>query len=91
MEVISFKYIPESQTIFTDFLTAATIVNSDDKDYDRDDCTQFKTMSINTLRRKLCDKGLDIDGTREMVVTALEGSYAKCGEKRKREDETVDN
>ena len=72
-------------------MTAATIVNSDDKDYDRDDCTQFKTMSINTLRRKLCDKGLDIDGTREMVATALEENYAKSVEKRKREDETVGN
>ena len=47
-------------------------------------------MPINTLRRKLCDNGLDIDVTRAMLVTALEGSSAKSGEKRKRDDDTGD-
>ena len=76
----------------TDFLTAATMGKSDDKDYDRDDPTKFKTMPINTLRRKLCDKDPDIDGTRGMVITALEGSYVKSGGKQKRDDnDTADN
>ena len=65
---ISFKDIPESQTRYVHrlFQPAVTMGKSDDKDYDGDDLTKFKTMSINTLRRKLCDKGLDIDGTRAM-------------------------
>ena len=53
--------------MFTNFLTAVTMGKSDDKyyDYDGDYPTKskFKTMSINMLRRKKCDK-VDIDGTR---------------------------
>ena len=55
---------------------------SDDKDYDSDDPLKFKTMPTNILRRN-CDEGLDIDGTRKMLVTALEGSYPKSGEKQR--------
>ena len=35
-------------------------------------------------------KGLGIDGIREMLITALEGRYAKSREKQNRDDETVD-
>ena len=51
-------------------------------------------MCINVLRRKLSERGLEIDGTREMLVASLEESYAKAkssGEKRKRDEETDAN
>eukprot|EP00571_Detonula_confervacea_P009859 CAMPEP_0172301364 /NCGR_PEP_ID=MMETSP1058-20130122/3270_1 /TAXON_ID=83371 /ORGANISM="Detonula confervacea, Strain CCMP 353" /LENGTH=350 /DNA_ID=CAMNT_0013011447 /DNA_START=350 /DNA_END=1402 /DNA_ORIENTATION=+ len=87
---LSFKDAPESATMFQDFMTAVAMGKSDDKDYDGDDPIKFKTMSVNALRRKLSDKGLDIDGTREMMIAALEGSYAKTRKKRKRdENDTV--
>ena len=49
-----------SQTIFTDFLFLAAVAmgKSDNTKYDGGIARKFKTMLINTLRRKNCDKGL---------------------------------
>ncbi len=60
--------------MFTDPITQCfgdqAMGKSDDKDYDGYD--------LNTLRRKLSDRGLDVDGTREMLVSSiLEKNYAK--------------
>ena len=35
----------------------------------------FKTMSVVNLRKKLDERGLDVDGTHEMLVDSLERSY----------------
>ena len=32
----------------------------------------FSTMRVNTMRKMLHDKGLDIDGSREMMIARLE-------------------
>ena len=72
-------------------MTAVALGKNSNKDYDGDDPTKVKTMSINVLRRKLSERGLEIDGTREMLVASLEESYAKAksrGDKRKRDEET---
>ena len=87
---ISFTDIPESQTMFTDFLAAVAMGKNDSKDYGGDDPTKFKTMSINALRRKLSEKGLGIDGTREMLVTVLEQSCAQSSRKTKRKRDDTD-
>ena len=76
----------QSATLFRDFMTAVAMEKSDDKGYDGDDPAKFKVMSVNVLRRKLSDRGLSIDGTREMMIAGLEQSYAKSGEKRKRDE-----
>mmetsp|Transcript_22434 Transcript_22434/g.46874 ORF Transcript_22434/g.46874 Transcript_22434/m.46874 type:complete len:487 (+) Transcript_22434:378-1838(+) len=73
------------QTMFHDFLAAMAMGkrNVDVKDYYYDcddDPSKLKMMSIDTLRRKLSDRGLDnIDGTREMLVSTLLESYANSG------------
>jgi speckle-type POZ protein len=41
---------------------------ADDSDEQRD----YKRMCISTLRRKLEDKGLDVDGSREMLISRIE-------------------
>ncbi|KAL7555247.1 hypothetical protein ACHAWF_018905 [Thalassiosira exigua] len=89
---ISFKDAPASSTLFHDFMTAvASMGKKEDKYYDGDDPTKFKTMSVDTLRRKLDGRGLDIDGTHEMMVTALEQSYADGGKKRSRDENSCPN
>jgi len=85
MAKLSFKDAPESATMFNDFMAAVALGKSKDKNYDGDDTTKFKCMSVNSLRRKLSERGLNIDGTREMMIAALELSYAKSGDKRKRD------
>ena len=85
MAKLSFKDAPESATMFNDFMAAVALGKSKDKDYDGDDTTKFKSMSVNALRRKLSERELNIDGTREMMIAALELSYAKSGDKRKRD------
>ena len=87
---ISLKDAPQSATLFHDVMTAVALGKNKNKDYDGDDPTKVKTMCINVLRRKLSERGLEIYGTREMLVASLEESYAKAkssGEKRKRDEE----
>lgn len=72
--------------MFHDFLTAMTMGKNENKDCNGDDPTKFKTMSVNILRRKLSDRGLDVDGTREMMVAALDESCQKVGRKRRRDE-----
>ena len=87
---ISLKDAPQSATLFHDVMTAVALGKNKNKDYDGDDPKKVKTMCINVLRRKLSERGLEIDGTREMLVASLEESYAKAkssGEKRKRDEE----
>jgi len=91
LDKLDLKDTPESSTLFRDFMTAVALGKNKNKDYDGDDPTKVKTMCINVLRRKLSERGLEIDGTREMLVASLEESYAKAkssGEKRKRDEET---
>lgn len=71
----SARELPQSQDMLGDILTAIAQANAEDKDYDGDDATKLKTMPINTLRRKLHARGLGVEGTREMLVTAVENSF----------------
>ena len=54
-----------------------------DKDYDGETTLQNSRPCPSTL----CDKCLDIDGIREILITALEGCYAKSGYMQKHYDE----
>mmetsp|Transcript_21739 Transcript_21739/g.34149 ORF Transcript_21739/g.34149 Transcript_21739/m.34149 type:complete len:80 (+) Transcript_21739:2-241(+) len=61
---VSFEDVPGS--MMTDLLTAVTRGKKKDdgpRDYD--------TMRVSTLRKKLHEKGLDIDGSREMMIGRL--------------------
>ena len=51
----------------------------------------YKRMSVATLRQKLDDKGLDVDGSKEMLVARLEDgdaeAQAEAGTEAESEDE----
>ncbi len=64
------KMLECSQTMFYDFLAAIAMGKSDDKDYDGDDPSKFRTMSVNTLRKELSEVGAGLHAL-------LEGSYAE--------------
>eukprot|EP00581_Thalassiosira_minuscula_P009629 CAMPEP_0183706746 /NCGR_PEP_ID=MMETSP0737-20130205/3501_1 /TAXON_ID=385413 /ORGANISM="Thalassiosira miniscula, Strain CCMP1093" /LENGTH=368 /DNA_ID=CAMNT_0025934241 /DNA_START=164 /DNA_END=1270 /DNA_ORIENTATION=+ len=66
--------VPQSESMLTDFLTAS----ARKKRQERNDY-QLKTMSINSLRRNLDRRGLDVDGTREILVSTLQGCYSAEG------------
>jgi hypothetical protein len=71
---VSFKEVPGD--IYKDLLAAVSRVledsdedNSDDEaEEEKDD---YASMGIGVLRRKLHEKGLDIDGSRDTLITAL--------------------
>ena len=60
---VSFKNAPG--TMMTDLLTAVTRGKGSDGSLDYD------TMRVSTLRKKLHEKGLDIDGSRETMISLL--------------------
>ena len=61
----------QSESMVTDLLTALAKSRSAGG-FDG----YFKTMSVVNLRRKLDERGLDVDGTHEMLVDSLERSYS---------------
>ena len=58
-----------SESMITDLLTALA------KSKGKLDYGFFKTMSVANLREMLDERGLDVDGTYEMLVDSLERSY----------------
>ena len=58
----------QSESMITDLLTALAKSKAGLDGY-------FKTMSVVNLRKKLDERGLDVDGTHEMLVDSLERSY----------------
>mmetsp|Transcript_15833 Transcript_15833/g.38052 ORF Transcript_15833/g.38052 Transcript_15833/m.38052 type:complete len:417 (+) Transcript_15833:65-1315(+) len=63
---VSFDDVPGS--VVSDLLTATARRNNSDSDINVSD----KTMRVSALRKKLHEKGLDIDGSRETMVALLE-------------------
>ena len=83
-KVSSLEYVPESSTMFTDLLAAMARGDDFDDSDDEESVDPMDTMRVGELRRKLNKKGLDIDGSREALVSRLkEHSKAATG-KRKR-------
>ena len=68
---ISFNNVPGS--VVTDILTAVTREKNKVANVESTG-SQLTTMRVSELRRKLDDKGLDVDGSREAMITALQES-----------------
>eukprot|EP00578_Thalassiosira_sp_NH16_P019368 CAMPEP_0181082578 /NCGR_PEP_ID=MMETSP1071-20121207/3696_1 /TAXON_ID=35127 /ORGANISM="Thalassiosira sp., Strain NH16" /LENGTH=337 /DNA_ID=CAMNT_0023164173 /DNA_START=43 /DNA_END=1053 /DNA_ORIENTATION=+ len=66
LDRLSNQDVPQSESMLIDFLTALSMKKCNGEAY------EFKTMSVNRLRRKLEQEGLGVDGTREMLVHSLE-------------------
>jgi hypothetical protein len=43
-------------------------------DHDNNCVTHFNSMRISELRQKVHEKGLDVDGSREMLIASLKGN-----------------
>ena len=75
LEKVSLKDVPGG--VFADLLPAMTreknkatsVESTGDK---------FTTMRVSELRRKLDEKGLDVDGSREAMIAALQESKSEC-------------
>ena len=69
-----FAQVKESPALLTELLLLASKKRpaSSDSDGERD----FKRMRVSTLRRKLDGKGLDVDGSKEMLVSRLAAADA---------------
>ena len=69
LEKVSMKDIPGG--MFADMLAAVArggkkkVINKGGKE------DQFSTMRISDLRRKVHERGLDVDGSREMLIATL--------------------
>jgi len=74
MDSKGFEQVKESPAIMAELMSVALGVNkkrcfaSSGADSSRD----FKRMRVAALRQKLDDRGLDVDGSKEMLVTRLE-------------------
>eukprot|EP00571_Detonula_confervacea_P010412 CAMPEP_0172303502 /NCGR_PEP_ID=MMETSP1058-20130122/5034_1 /TAXON_ID=83371 /ORGANISM="Detonula confervacea, Strain CCMP 353" /LENGTH=400 /DNA_ID=CAMNT_0013014343 /DNA_START=117 /DNA_END=1319 /DNA_ORIENTATION=- len=64
---VSFEDVPGS--MMTDLLTAMT--RKTKKDDDSSDGCDYDTMRVSALRKKLDEKGLNIDGSRETMIALL--------------------
>ena len=69
LEKISFDDAPGNLT--RDLLAAVVRGEREEGGADGDNNTQFTTMRISELRQKAHEKGLDVDGPREMLIAVL--------------------
>ena len=69
LEKISFDDAPGNLT--RDLLAAVVRGEREEGGADGDNNTQFTTMRISELRQKAHEKGLDVDGSREMLIAVL--------------------
>ena len=74
-----FAQVTESPAIMTELMAAVASGSkkrpaSTDADGERD----YKRMRVSTLRQKLDEKGLDVDGSRETLVSRLEEADAEA-------------
>jgi hypothetical protein len=70
LEKVSLKDVPGG--VFADLLTAMTREKNKASNVETGD--QVTTMRVSELRRKLDEKGLDVDGSREAMISALQAS-----------------
>ena len=68
---VSFDKVPSS--MITDILAA--MARGEQNDDDNNECNiNYNKMRVGTLRKMLDDKGLDVDGSREAMISALKES-----------------
>ena len=66
----SFDNVPG--TMMMDLLTAVARVDQVEEDDDDSEGINYKKLRVGTLRKMLDDKGLDVDGSREAMISLLE-------------------
>ena len=68
---VSFDNVPGS--MMADLLTAMARGEPED-DGNNNGTIDYNKMRVSTLRKMLNDKGLDVDGSREAMISALQAS-----------------
>ncbi|KAL7525154.1 hypothetical protein ACHAXR_000879 [Thalassiosira sp. AJA248-18] len=84
-KVATSKHVPESSTMFTDLL-AAMARGKGNSSAASAESLDMNMMRVGALRKKLHERGLDVDGSRETFVARLKENSMQVGEKRKRTD-----
>ena len=82
MGKISFEHVPGSTV--SDILAAMARGEPDDDDDSSDDdeedeSRKYNTMRVGTLRQMLDERGLDVDGSREILIATLKEAEMKEG------------
>ena len=72
MESSGYADLKESPDLLNELLTAALVGSKKRSEHSGPDNRDYKSMRVSTLRQKLDDKGLDVDGSREMLISRLE-------------------
>lgn len=67
----SFQKVKESASILDELLEALMSKRILRSFSTSDDDVDYESMGVNLLRRKLSERGMDIDGSREMLIRRL--------------------
>ena len=83
MKSDGFEQVKESPAILTELMTVGFGGSTErpapsDPDGERD----YKRMRVSALRRKLDEKGFDVDGSKEMLISRLEAAEVAEAEAR---------
>lgn len=66
---VSFDNVPS--TMMTDLLTAVTRVDQNDEEVSDSESIKYNKMRVCDLRKKLDVRGLEVDGSREAMISLL--------------------
>ena len=66
---VSFDNDPSS--LITDVLTAVARVDQNEEDVGDIESIKYNKMRVSELRKRLDDKGLEVDGSREAMISLL--------------------
>ena len=66
---VSFDNVPSS--MITDVLTAVARVDQANEGGDDSESVDYNKLRVSELRKRLDDKGLDVDGSREAMIALL--------------------
>jgi len=72
MESDGFALVKESPSVMAELMTLGFGKKRPADSADADEGRDYKRMRVATLRKKLDEKGLDVDGSKEMLVSRLE-------------------
>lgn len=65
----------QSQNMIADVLTAVARGKRKREDYEGHDPRLINTMSVDTMRKRLDQRGFSVDGTREMLIDTLQKTF----------------
>mmetsp|Transcript_16833 Transcript_16833/g.36582 ORF Transcript_16833/g.36582 Transcript_16833/m.36582 type:complete len:98 (+) Transcript_16833:975-1268(+) len=80
MESAGYAMVKESPDLLNELLAAALVGSKKRVARSEPGDREYKRMRVSTLRQQLDDKGLDVDGSKEMLISRLEEADTDSGE-----------